>query len=189
MVATHTSDRKKKVTNTYTTNGNSPQKLLINRLIPDIISVIIPPIDPQIAYGFAASNVNLHAHQTISLKNIVTDAAHRGARVFQYYTVVNWKNTDRTIPQYVNTSGSPPRSTNPVWICAGPSAYPTLMGSQEIGSLSGSIGPEEVRNAQPFDTSINGISAKHKDPAPNFSKVICCKLSKNPYPASTRAVG
>ena len=48
-VATHTSDGKKiKVTDTETTNGNSPHKLLINRLIPDIIPVVIPPIDQTI---------------------------------------------------------------------------------------------------------------------------------------------
>ena len=45
-VATHTSDgKKRKVTDTDTNNGNSPRKLLINRLIPEIIPVIIPPID------------------------------------------------------------------------------------------------------------------------------------------------
>ena len=46
VVATHTSDEKKrKVTDTDTTNRNSPQKLLINRLIPEIIPVVIPSIN------------------------------------------------------------------------------------------------------------------------------------------------
>ena len=45
LVATCTSDgKKRKVADTGTTNGNSPHKLLINRFIPEIIPVIIPPI-------------------------------------------------------------------------------------------------------------------------------------------------
>ena len=45
-VDTHTSDRKKrKVTDTETTNGNSPHKSLINRLIPEIIPFVIPSTD------------------------------------------------------------------------------------------------------------------------------------------------
>ena len=52
LVATHTSDgKKRKVTNTDTTNRNSPHLIWINRLIPEIIPVSIPPIDPTIADG------------------------------------------------------------------------------------------------------------------------------------------
>ena len=48
-VDTHTSDgNKRKVTDTDTTNGNYPHKLLINRLTPEIIPVVIPPIDRQV---------------------------------------------------------------------------------------------------------------------------------------------
>ena len=44
-VATHTSDGKKiKVTDIDTSNGNSPQKHLVNQIIPEIILVAIPPI-------------------------------------------------------------------------------------------------------------------------------------------------
>ena len=78
LVATHTSDgKKRKFTDTDTNNGNSPQKFLINRTIP----VIIPPIDPPIADGVAASRGTLHANHTIASKEIVTDAARSGARV------------------------------------------------------------------------------------------------------------
>ena len=41
----------------------------------------------------------------------------------------------------------------------------------------GSIGHQEVRDAQPLDTSINGIYAKHRDPAPTWSKTISHKFS------------
>ena len=56
MLATHTSDGKKiNVTDTDTTNGNSPRKLLINCLIQDIIPVAIPPIDQTIVEYAAGS--------------------------------------------------------------------------------------------------------------------------------------
>ena len=51
LVATHNSEgKKRKVTDTDTTNGNSPQNLLINRTLP----IIIMPIEPQITNGVAA---------------------------------------------------------------------------------------------------------------------------------------
>ena len=50
LVATHTIDRKKrKATDIYTTNGNSPQKLFVNWTIPVIISLINLPIDDGVA--------------------------------------------------------------------------------------------------------------------------------------------
>ena len=58
LVATNTSDgKKRKVTDTDTTNINSPQKLLINRTLP----MIIPPTDLLIADGIAADRGNKHA--------------------------------------------------------------------------------------------------------------------------------
>ena len=44
-------------------------------------------------------------------------------------------------------------------------------------SPRGSIVPQEVRYTQPLDTSINVIYAEHKDPAPTWSKLICCKFT------------
>ena len=52
------------------------------------------------------------------------------------------------------------------------------MGMQEIGIPSRFIGTDEVRNAQPFNTSINGITDEHSDPAPTFGSEIGCKLFK-----------
>ena len=49
-VANNTSGgKKRKVTDADTTNRNSPRKLLISRLIPEIIPVSIPPTDQTIA--------------------------------------------------------------------------------------------------------------------------------------------
>ena len=105
--------------------------------------------------------------------------ARSGAPVFQYPAMVNRKDTDGTIPRDGNTSRSPPRLTFSVQVGGGPSFSPTRKGSKNIGSPSGTIGPVEVSNAQPFHTSINVNSSKHGDPEPTFSKVICRKLSNN----------
>ena len=84
---------------------------------------------------------------------------------------------DGTIPKDENTVRTPHILTTPFQIGDGPSVSPTSIGRQEIGSPRGSIIHQEVRNAQPFDTSISGISAKHRDPAPTWSKVIGRKFS------------
>ena len=58
LVATHTIDgKKRKITDNDTTNGNSPQKSLINRTIP----IIIPPIDPRIPDRVAAGRGTTYA--------------------------------------------------------------------------------------------------------------------------------
>ena len=173
MVATHTSDGQKgKVTDTDTTNINSPQTLSINRFVPEIIPSIIPLIDPPITDDIASSRGTLHARYTITSKEIVTDAACSGARLFRDHTVINWKETDGTIPWYGNTYGRPPRLTTPIRIGGGASVSPTRTDIQEIGSPIGNIGPEEVRNAQPLHTSIYGIPSEHRNPAPTSSKLI-----------------
>ena len=113
-VATHTSDgKKRKVTDTGTTNGNYPHKLLINRLIPEIIPVVIPPIDQTTVDGVAVSGGNLHARRTIVLEDIVTDAVRSAACVFKYPTVVDWKDTDGMIPWDRITVGTPPHIEYP----------------------------------------------------------------------------
>ena len=82
LVATHTSDRNKiKFTDTDTTNGNSPRKLLINRLVPEIIPVAILPIDQKIAEDAARSGETLHVRRTILKKDIVIDVLHSAAHV------------------------------------------------------------------------------------------------------------
>ena len=73
-----------------------------------------------------------------------------------------------------------PRLTNPVQIGSRPSVSPTRMESQYIGSLRESIGPQEVRDAQPLGTSINGIYSKHRDPAPTWINVIGHKFCNEP---------
>ena len=65
-VATHTSEGNKiKYTDTDTTNRNSLRKVLINRLIPEMIHVFIPPIDQTNTDGVGASEGTLHMCCTI----------------------------------------------------------------------------------------------------------------------------
>ena len=66
--------------------------------------------------------------------------------VSKYPMMVNWKDTDRTIPWYRNTVKMPPRTTTPVRIGTGPLVSPTRMGSQDIGIPMWFIGPQESRN-------------------------------------------
>ena len=68
-IATHTSHgKKRKVTDNDTTNGNSTHKSLMNRLITDIIPVIIPKIYQTTADAVAASGDTLHARRKIISK-------------------------------------------------------------------------------------------------------------------------
>ena len=62
LVATHTSDGKeRKITDTDTTKGNYPHKLLTNREIQAFIAGVIPPIHQTTVDGVATSGWILHA--------------------------------------------------------------------------------------------------------------------------------
>ena len=148
-------------------------------MIIQTIPVIIPPIYLPILDKVAASRGNLHARQTISSKEIVMDLACSDARVLRDPAVVNHMDTYGTIPRDENTSIITLILTYPVCIGGGTYVSPTRTGSQKIISPRGPIGPVEVRNVQPFHTSISGNSYGHEDPAPNFSKVISFELSNN----------
>ena len=174
-VATHTSDgKKRKVTDTETTNRNSPHKSLTDQLIP----VVIPLIGQTNTDGVAASGNTLYVVRTIISKEIVTDAARSTAHVFRNPADVSWHDTDKTTPRDGNTFIRSTSLNYPVPIGGSTTVSPTRTGSQEIISPRGSIGPKEFRNSQPFETSINGIYTKHRDPAPIWSKVIGRKFSQ-----------
>ena len=90
VVATHTSDgKKRKVTATDTTKGNSPYKLLTNRKIPAIIPSVIPLVNQMTADGVATSGRAFHEVHVDLHTEIVTGAAHNTAHVLKYPPVVN----------------------------------------------------------------------------------------------------
>ena len=176
LIATHTSDRKKRnVTDADTTNGNSPQKLLINRSIPNII----PPIDPLFTNGVAADRGTMHAPHTPNSKLIVTYAAHSGARISWTPGDVIRMSRDGTTTWDGNPSLRPPRLNYPVLIGAGTTIFPARTGSQDIVIPKGPTGTVEVRNTQIFHTSIHGDFTNNGYPTLTFSKVIGRELSHN----------
>ena len=60
LVSTHTSDgNERKISDTDTTKGNFPHKLLMNREIPAIIQGVIPPINQTTADGVAPTGSRL----------------------------------------------------------------------------------------------------------------------------------
>ena len=135
---------------------------MINRLIPEIISVIIPPIDQTITNGVVGSGDTLHACRTILSKDIITDTAHSTVRVFWTPADVIRHGMDRNTTQDCNTDIQSTRLTSPVRIGSSTTVSPTRTGSQDIISPRGSIGPQEVRDAQLLYTSISLIYAKHR---------------------------
>ena len=180
MVDTQTSDGKKeRITDTDTTKENSPHKLLTNREITAIIQYVIPPINQKTANGVATSGRDLHAVRAVLHKKIVTGATYNTAGVLKYPPVVNWKDMSRRIPVDINTAKIPPIITTQVWTGTGSSAPLISIGIQNIDGPRRSIITQKVRNTDPLNTSINRITAKHRDLTPSWSKVIGSKTSTN----------
>ena len=106
------------------------------------------------ANGFSTCVGALHAVRTILLEDIVTGVGPSDACVFEDPPVENWKSTRSTNTTDMSTVGLSPRSTTQALTGTGTSAPPIRIRSQEIGSPRGSIGPQKVRNAHLFQTSI-----------------------------------
>ena len=176
LVATRTSDRKKrKVTDTATTSRNYLQKLLTNWTPP----IIILPIDLRLLDGVAAVRGTMHVRHTPTSKVIVTDAAPSGARIFCTPGYVSRTGRYGTTSRVGNTSISSPKLNSPDLIGSGNTISPTRTGSQDIGRPKGPPGLVEVKNDQIINTSINGNLTKNGYPTTNFSKVIGQELSHN----------
>ena len=176
LLDTHTSDGKKiKVTDTDTINGNSPQKLLINRTLP----IIVPLIYPRIPGGVADVRGTMHTRQMLTSKVIVTDTTCSCARIFQTHGDVSRMGRDGTTPRDGKTSIRSPRLNYPVLNVAGTTISPTRMEIQEIGSSKGTTSSVEFSNAQIFHTSIHRNLTKNGDLTPTFSKIIGRELFHN----------
>ena len=105
-------------------------------------------------------------------KEIIMGATRSAAGVLKYPLVVNWKETGGTILVDGTIFVIPPRTTTQIRTGTGPSAPPIITRSQNIEGPRRSIIPHVVSNANPLDTSINIIPAKHRDPTPSWSKLI-----------------
>ena len=178
LVATHTSNRKKRKTaDTDTTKGNYPHKLLTNRENPAIVPFVILLVNQTTADGVAKGGRALHAVCAVLHKVIITAATRSAAGVLKDPPMVNWKYASGQIPQDRNTVRIFLRSTTPVWTGTGPSVPPIIIGSQQIEGKSRPIIPQEVTDSKPLDASINRIPTKHKYPTPSWSKVIGSKIA------------
>ena len=136
-----------------------------------------PPIDQNISEDAAGSGETLHARHRIISKEIVIDAARSAAHVFQTPEDVIRNGTDKTTPLEDNPAIGSTRLTSPIRIGVSTTGSPSRTGRQDIRSPREYIGPQWIRDAQPLDTSINGIYSNYRDPAPIFSKVIDRKFT------------
>ena len=158
LVATHTSDGNEgKITDTDTTKGNSVHKLFTNREITAIIQGVIPPVNQTTMDGVATSGRDLNAVREVLHKDIFMGASRSAAGVLKDPQVVNWKDTGGTIPVDRSTVRIPPRNTTQVWTGTGTSVSPIIIGLQNIEGPMRPIIPQEVRNFDPIDASINKI--------------------------------
>ena len=99
-------------------------------------------------------------------KQIVMGATRSAAGVLKNPPVVNWKYTSGTIPRDRNTVGLPPITTNPVLTGTGPSITPISIGNNKIEVPRRPIIPQEVRNDETLEASINRNPTKNRDPTP-----------------------
>ena len=140
-VDTHTSDEKERKV-TETTNRNPPQKLLSNRTLPIITTLI----DPWIPDGIETCGGTPHVRPTPTSKVVITDVTRSSVRIFQTHAGVSKKDRDGTTPHNCNTSIKSPRLKSPVTISGGTTVSPTRTGSQDIVSPKRPTISVEVRD-------------------------------------------
>ena len=157
---------------TYTNNRKIPRKLLKNRFVPKIIQGAIRTIEQLVTEDVPGTQETLGVRQTVLPKEIVTDAARSGAHIFWTPREVSRTERDGSMQRDVNTAVATTRLTLQSPIFNSNSDSPTWTGTQDIVSPRRSIIPQEARNADPLDASINQFTAKHGHPKPIFSKVI-----------------
>ena len=96
-------------------------------------------------------------------------AKYSTAGVLKDPTIVNWKDASSPIPW--------DRNTTPVRTGTGPSDPQIIIGIHNIEGTKRPIIPQEFRNAEPLDASINRIPSTHRYPTPIWRKAIGRKLT------------
>ena len=152
---------------------------MTNIEIPVIIQGVIPLFSQTTVDGVATSGRSLHAVRAVTHKDIIIGATCSTAGVLKDPLVVNWKDTSGKILVDRNTAVIPPRTTTQVQTGTGTSVHPIIIGRQKIEGPRPSIIPQEVRDTEPPDSSINRIPAKHRYPTPSSSKIISSKTFTN----------
>ena len=113
-------------------------------------------------------------------KEIVTDAARSGARIFWTPREVSRTDRDGSIPRDVNTSVDTARLTTPIQIFNSASDSPTRTGTQDIVNPIGPAGPQWISGAQKLKTFIDGLFDKDRGPRPSSSKVVGSEAMGDP---------
>ena len=103
---------------------------------------------------------NLDVFQTVLSKDIVTDAAHSGARIFRTPREVIRTGRDVSMPRDVNTAVATARLTPPIKIFNSTSDSPRRTRTQDISNTIGPADPKWTSNAQKLKTSIHGFLTK-----------------------------
>ena len=161
---------------TYTTNGNSPQKLLRSRFVTKTIQGAILTIDQLIKKDVLGIRNTLGGHQTVLPKDIVRDVACSGTRIFRTPREVIRTSRDGSTPRDVNTAIATDILTPPRKNFNSTSNSPTWNRNQDIASSRRSVITTTARNADPLDAPINQILDSHGHPKSIFSKVIGSKI-------------
>ena len=115
---------------------------------------------------------DLDTRQTILSKEIVTDAAHCGAHIFQTLRRVSRTGRDSTMPRDKNTVVAAASSTVPVQICNSTTDSPIRNMNQEIINPIGALSRQWTRDAMKLKNSIDGCFAEDRGLKPIFSKVL-----------------
>ena len=121
----------------------------------------------------------MNARQTVLLKEIVTDTARCGQRIFRTPREVNRTGRDGTMSRDRNTAVAAFRLTYPVQICHSTTDSPIQNSNQDIINPIGPITPLWTRNAEKLKTSIDGFFADDRVLKPIFSNVVGCKFADN----------
>ena len=141
------------------------KRIIIYRLIPNIIPGKILPIDQDIAEYVAGIKDTLDARETVLSKEIVLDAARSGAR-----TLWNHKEGKQDRQGRHHATGRKHR-------CSGCQVHPIRNRNQDIINPIGPVSPQWIRNADKLKTSTNGPFVEDRGPKPIFSKVLGCKFA------------
>ena len=169
---THNSNRNEKVT--HTSNRSFGHKLLSDRTIPVVVTKIDPSIDQRIATIFVVP-------QTLLMpvtKEVVMDAACRGAWVNRTPWLVIRNGINGSTPGNILNSVSVKHAPSPVLIGIVSTLPPCgLSGSLQIANKRQSMSPDLGINTQKLDAVVDRNFPNDLDYASIFRKVISHKLS------------
>ena len=150
--ATHNTNR---ISDTHTTKRVSTQKLFIN----PTIQAVVRPVTLLVTVKVEVAQENLSPRQTVLPQANVTNLASPCARIFRTTGNVIRTKRDHATPRDASSSKTWSRASLQSPIFVSMSASPTRIGHQDIFSPSRPSTARSGRNAEPFDSSINGFSA------------------------------